>query len=269
MELLALLFTSPGPVIFQLGPLTLRWYGVLVTSGIILGTFMAQALASRRGIDPERIADLAVWAVVLGIPMARLYYVLFRWDLFQNNPWGIFAIWEGGIAIHGGVLGGLLAGYFFTRRHQLNFWTVADAVAPGLALGQAVGRWGNFFNSEAFGDPTDLPWKLYIPPAARPPSLAEFEFFHPTFLYESFWDLGLMGLLLLVFTRWTKAKPGTVAALYALGYSLGRLWIEGLRTDSLMLGPLRIAQGVSLAGITLGLFGLWWFNWRRTAANEA
>jgi len=258
-----MIFTSPGPILLQFGPLTLRWYGLLVTSGIVLGTMLAQRLAPARGIKPDLVGDFAVWVVAFGIPMARLYYVAFRWDLFQNNPWAIFAIWEGGIAIHGGILGGLLAGYFFTKRHDLSYWSLADVVAPGLALGQALGRWGNFFNSEAFGDPTSLPWKLFIPVANRPPQFTQFEFFHPTFLYESLWDLGLMGLLLLAFSRWTNAKPGTIAALYALGYGLGRFWIEGLRTDSLMLGPLKIAQMVSLAGVLLGCGALLWLNRRQ------
>ncbi|WP_218080566.1 prolipoprotein diacylglyceryl transferase [Anthocerotibacter panamensis] len=260
MDLLAFVFASPGPILVQLGPLTLRWYSVLVTGGIVLGTIFAQNLARKRGLNPDLVADLAVWVVVGAIPLARLYYVVFRWDLFQNNLWSIFAIWEGGIAIHGGILGGLIAGYLFCRRHGAPFWKLADVCSPGLILGQAIGRWGNFFNAEAFGDPTTLPWKLYIPPANRPALFAGFEYFHPTFLYESLWNLGVLGVLLLAFSRWPNAKPGTIAALYALCYSLGRFWVEGLRTDSLMLGPLRMAQVVSLLGIGLGLLGLWWFN---------
>ncbi len=253
-----MIFTSPGSIIWQWGFFTLRWYSVLVTSGIVLGTLIAQRLAQKRGFDPEMIGDLAVWGVAGAIPMARLYYVLFRWDLFKDNLLSIFAIWEGGIAIHGGILGGLLAGLVFTQRKNLPFWTLADAVAPGLILGQALGRWGNFFNSEAFGDPTDLPWKLFIPQSLRPTVYASAEYFHPTFLYESLWDLGVFGVLLVIFAR--QPKSGTVAAVYAVAYSLGRFWIEGLRTDSLMLGPLRIAQVISILGIGLGLFGLWWFN---------
>ncbi len=256
------IFTSPGPLLVELGPLTLRWYSVLVTGGIILGTFIAQYLGKKRDIKPDTIADLAVWLVVGGIPMARLYYVLFSWKQFQDNPLSAFAIWQGGIAIHGGILGGLLAGYLFSRRQKLNFWNLMDLVAPGLILGQALGRWGNFFNSEAFGDPTDLPWKLYIPLAQRPPIFAGFEYFHPTFLYESLWNLGVFALLLTLFFRFPQAKPGTIVAAYAVLYGLGRFWIEGLRTDSLMLGPLRIAQVISLGAIFLGFMGLWWLYGR-------
>jgi len=262
------MFTSPGPILLQLGPFSLRWYSVLVTGGIVLGTLVAQRLAAKRGLDPEMIGDLAVWLGVGAIPCARLYYVLFRWDYFQQHLASIPAVWEGGIAIHGGILGGLVAGWLFARRRKLSFVQLLDIVTPGLILGQAVGRWGNFFNSEAFGDPTDLPWKLFIPEALRPPGLTQFSYFHPTFLYESLWNLGVFGILLFAFTRWTQVKPGTIASLYALCYSLGRLWIEGLRTDSLMLGPLRIAQVVSLIGISLGLFGLWWFNRPSQAINS-
>ncbi|NES94737.1 MAG: prolipoprotein diacylglyceryl transferase, partial [Desertifilum sp. SIO1I2] len=170
--------------------------------------------------------------------------------------------WRGGIAIHGAIIAGAIATLIFARLQKVPFWQLADLVAPSLILGQAIGRWGNFFNSEAFGAPTDLPWKLYIPLARRPPDLVNFEYFHPTFLYESLWNLAIFALLLLLFMRGLKGKPhlklGTIFLLYLIGYSLGRFWIEGLRTDSLMLGPLRIAQLVSLGAIAIGLTGLGW-----------
>ena len=147
-------------------------------------------------------------------------------------------------------------------------------MAPSLILGQAIGRWGNFFNSEAFGRPTDLPWKLFIPPDRRPPGYPNEAYFHPTFLYESLWDLMVFGLLLTLFFRGLKRKPrlkaGTLFLVYLVAYSLGRLWIEGLRTDSLMLGPLRMAQVVSLVGITLGLAGLaWLYLYKRSLPDVA
>jgi phosphatidylglycerol:prolipoprotein diacylglycerol transferase len=240
----------------------------VINPAVGLGTFLAQWLAKKRGIDPEKIGDLAVWLVVGGIPMARLYYVLFRWDAYKDNLPAVLAIWEGGIAIHGGIIGGMIAGILFARRYQLSFWQLADVVTPGLILGQAIGRWGNFFNSEAFGDPTDLPWKLFIPEANRPAMFMQQEYFHPTFLYESLWNLGVLGVLLWVFFYWKNIRPGTIACLYAVSYSLGRFWIEGLRTDSLMLGSLRAAQIVSITGIVVGLVGLWWFNRKSTLPSE-
>ncbi|MFB2876680.1 prolipoprotein diacylglyceryl transferase [Floridanema aerugineum] len=255
-------FASPGPIIVKLGPLTLRWYGVLIASAVLLGVALSGYLAKRRHLNPEIVGDLAIWLVLGAIPSARLYYVLFEWQQYANNPADIFAIWKGGIAIHGAILGGLISALIFARVRQVPFWQLADIVAPSLILGQAIGRWGNFFNSEAFGAPTNLPLKLYIPPAQRPIEYANFDYFHPTFLYESVWNLMVFGILIFWFFRDLQGKPrlklGTLFLTYLILYSIGRFWIEGLRTDSLMLGPLRIAQVISLVEITLGLAGLAW-----------
>lgn len=253
---------SPGPIAFELGPLTIRWYGLLITAGLLLGMTLAQRLGQRRGLDPERIGDLAIWLVVGALPGARLYYVLFEWPRYADRPLSALAIWQGGIAIHGAILGGAIATLLFARRYKLSFWQLADVVAPALVLGQAIGRWGNFFNSEAFGSPTSLPWRVFIPPAQRPPGLADVAYYHPTFLYESLWNLGVLALVLWLFA-WGLRHPGrlrtgTVFLVYFATYSLGRFWIEGLRLDSLMLGPLKMAQVVSLIGITLSAVGLLW-----------
>jgi phosphatidylglycerol:prolipoprotein diacylglycerol transferase len=229
---------------------------------VLIGVNLSQYLARRRRIDPELIADLAIWLVIAAIPSARLYYVLFQWQEYVNHPDQIIAIWKGGIAIHGAILGGLLAALIFARLKQVSFWQLADLVAPSLILGQAIGRWGNFFNSEAFGSPTDLPWKLLIPPDRRPSGFETVEYYHPTFLYESLWNLMVFTLLMGLFFRDLKGKPklklGTLFLVYMITYSSGRLWIEGLRTDSLMLGALRIAQVISLIEISLGVLGLIW-----------
>ena len=266
---LAVQFTSPGPIIFEIGPLSIRWYGVLIASAVLIGVSLSQYLASRRQIDPELIGDLAIWLVIGAIPCARLYYVAFEWESYANDPGSIIAIWKGGIAIHGAILGGLIAALLFAKVKQIPFWLLADVVAPSLILGQAIGRWGNFFNSEAFGRPTDAPWKLYIPPERRPFGYESYDYFHPTFLYESLWNLMVFILLITLFFRGLKGKPplkpGTIFLVYLGAYSSGRIWIEGLRMDSLMLGPLRIAQLVSLSGIVLGLFGLiWLYGLKRT-----
>ena len=253
---------SPGAEIVSLGPLTLRWYVLLIASAVLIGVALSQYLAKKQGIDPEKISDLVIWLIIVAIPSARLYYVLFEWQSYVTRPGDILAIWKGGIAIHGAVIGGTLAAWIFSKLNKLSFWQLSDVVAPSLILGQAIGRWGNFFNSEAFGRPTDLPWKLYIPLANRPASLRDFEYFHPTFLYESLWNLGVFALLLGLFfwglKRPGKLRAGTLFLIYLIAYSTGRLWIEGLRIDSLMLGPLRIAQVISLTGIALGGLGLIW-----------
>jgi len=260
---LAFLFTSPGSILFQFGPLTIRWYGLLIASAVLLGVSLSRNLAERRHINPDVLGDLAIWLVIAAIPSARLYYVLFQWQEYAQHPMDAFAIWKGGIAIHGAILGGIVASLIFARIQKVPFWQLADLVAPSLILGQAIGRWGNFFNSEAFGGPTDLPWKLYIPPDHRPPEYINFEYFHPTFLYESSWNLLVFVLLITLFFRdiqgKSRLKVGTLFLVYMVAYSAGRFWIEGLRTDSLMLlGFLRMAQIVSLVGITLGCAGLIW-----------
>ena len=259
---LAFQFTSPGPILIELGPLTIRWYGLLIASAVLIGVSLSQYLAKRRNVDPNLLGDLAIWLVIAAIPSARLYYVLFEWKQYSQHPDQIIAIWNGGIAIHGAILGGTLAAIIFARIQKISVWQLADLVAPSLILGQAIGRWGNFFNSEAFGDPTDLPWKLYIPIDRRPLNFSNYEYFHPTFLYESLWNLMVFGLLMTLFFRGLKGRPrikvGTLALVYMVAYSCGRVWIEGLRTDSLMIGSLRMAQIVSLTAIALGLLGLAW-----------
>src|ERR671932_1962813 len=204
---LAFQFTSPGPIIFQLGPLAIRWYGLLIASAVLIGVSLSQYLAQKRRVNPELLGDLAIWLVLGAIPCARIYYVAFEWQQYAQRPEDIIAIWKGGIAIHGAILGGLVATIIFARIQQVSVWLLADLVVPSLILGQAIGRWGNFFNSEAFGRPTDLPWKLYIPPQQRPPEFINYDFFHPTFLYESLWNLMVFAILMTLFFRDLKRKP--------------------------------------------------------------
>lgn len=262
MSLLAFRFQSPGPILFELGPVAVRWYGFLIAMAVIIGLFIAQNLAKRKNIDPEMIGDLVLWLVIGALPCARIYYVLFEWERYAGRPWDMIAIWQGGIAIHGAIIGGTIATIIFAKVNKQSFWGLIDVVMPSLILGQAIGRWGNFFNSEAFGVPTSLPWGLYIPPHRRPVEFLNFEYFHPTFLYESLWNLMVFVLLMALFfwglRRKNDLKTGTLAFVYLISYSLGRVWIEGFRTDSLMLGDWRVAQIISISAIALGLFGLFW-----------
>lgn len=263
-------FQSPGPIILELGAIALRWYGLLIATAVLLGVTLSQFLAKKRRVNPDFLGDLAIVLVAGAIPCARLYYVVFQWQQYVQrswweNFWHMLAIWEGGIAIHGAIIGGTIATIIFARAKRVSVWQFLDLVAPSLILGQAIGRWGNFFNSEAFGKPTDLPWKLFIAPQYRPVELINYEFFHPTFLYESIWNLGIFALLLWLFfwglKKSNQLKTGTIAAVYLIGYSLGRVWIEWLRTDSLMIGSLKIAQIISLGAIALGLLILAWLYW--------
>ena len=263
-------FQSPGPLLRELGPLAIRWYGLLIAVAVLLGLWVSSQLAKMRGLDPGVISDLLPLIVLSAVIGARLYYVLFEWPQYQINWLEAFQIWKGGIAIHGALLGGSIAVIAYSRWMKLSFWALMDVLLPSVALGQAIGRWGNFFNSEAFGLPTSLPWKLFIPVANRPAAYLNESWFHPTFLYESIWDLGLFILLILLFRQrrtngeWLLPKGG-ISCVYALGYSLGRFWIEGLRLDPLCLwgslgeaNCLRMAQLVSLILAIAGAAGLAW-----------
>ena len=264
------MFTSPGPELVQLGPFTLRWYGLLIAAAVLIGLNLSSRLARSRDLDNGLISDLLPILVLASVLGARAYYVAFEWRNYSDNWIKALAIWEGGIAIHGALIAGTLTLILFCRWRRQSCWDLLDVLVPSLALGQAIGRWGNFFNSEAFGVPTDLPWKLFIPYQNRPVIYADAEFFHPTFLYESVWNLVLFLLLIVLFRRGEQGKmtlpSGALACTYLLGYSLGRIWIEGLRIDPLCLGALppacegglRIAQLVSGLLMLAGVAGLLW-----------
>jgi phosphatidylglycerol:prolipoprotein diacylglycerol transferase len=252
------MFTSPGAEIIQIGPITLRWYGLLIASGALLGLTLATREAVRRGLDPDALTTATLVAMLTGFIGARAYYVAFNWELYAGRPWDIPAIWKGGLAIHGGMLAGLLGAWLYMRARRLPLLPYLDVAAPSVVLAQAIGRWGNFFNSEAYGRPTDLPWKLYIPPERRVPGFERFEFFHPTFLYESLWDVAVFLVLVFVLRRRLERYPGALFLCYLGLYSVGRFFVEGLRLDSLMAGGLRTAQLMSLLLIVAAVAGLVW-----------
>lgn len=254
------MFASPGPFVLQIGPFSIRWYGLLFAVAVLLGTWLAQREAVRRGEDPEQLLNVIVCGVMVGLLGARLYYVLFNWGYYASRPLKMFAVWEGGLAIHGGLLAGGLAAIIYSVRKKLPVLAYLDIMALSAPLGQAIGRWGNFFNQEAFGTPTDLPWKLYIEPAYRPPELAGYEYFHPTFLYESLWNLLVFTILYYILRRRLQRIPGSLALCYLGLYSVGRFFVEGFRLDSLMLGPVRAAQIMSLILIVLSGAGLAWLH---------
>lgn len=247
------MFRSPGPVAFELGPVTIRWYGVLMALAMAVGLWLAYRDARRRGVDPDELLKVAELGLLGGLVGARLYYVAFNWDYYGRALLKIVAVWEGGLAIHGGLLGGLLVGGVYAWGRRLPVARYLDIVAPSLAIGQGIGRWGNFFNEEAFGTPTTLPWKLYVSPAHRPILYPQAEFFHPTFLYESLWDGLVFGLLFWVLRDRVARAPSCLFWIYLGLYSAGRFLVEGLRTDSLMLGPVRAAQLMSGVGIALAV----------------
>ncbi|MBI4994825.1 prolipoprotein diacylglyceryl transferase [Candidatus Peregrinibacteria bacterium] len=258
------MFASPGHLAFQIGPVNVHWYGIIIGLGIILSYIYALFEAKRRGLDRKPIDDMAFWVILAGVIGARGYYVLFNLPYFFENPLEIFFLWRGGLAIHGALIGGAAAYFIYIKLKKIHWLLYADVIMPGILLAQALGRWGNFFNSEAFGRPTDLAWKLFIPFAKRPQGFEGFEFFHPTFLYESIWNL--IGFIVLVFlSRKLFATSyklqatsfyGIILFIYFIWYSIGRFFIESLRMDSLYLGPLRAAQVMSIVLFIIGLVGL-------------
>nr|YP_002049379.1 prolipoprotein diacylglyceryl transferase [Paulinella chromatophora]ACB43169.1 prolipoprotein diacylglyceryl transferase [Paulinella chromatophora] len=265
--LLSVMFTSPGPLIFRLGALTFHWYGLLISFAVLLGLILSTKLARQRRINPILIIDLLPILVITAVIGARTYYVIFEWQSYQLNWTDIMAIWKGGIAIHGALIAGVVTTIIFCRWRYQSFWALSDILVPSIAMGQAIGRWGNFFNSEAFGLPTNLLWKLSIPYLNRPILLIDQTFFHPTFLYESLWDIGICLLLLMLLRRSNQNQihlpNGAVTCLYLVTYSLGRFWIEGIRSDPLCLighapfceAGLHMAQLMSLLMIIVGVIG--------------
>ncbi len=270
MNGLFLTFISPGSELIRLGPFILRWYGLLIAIAVLIGLNLSTYLATYRNIKQGLINDLLPILVLCSVIGARIYYVIFEWREYKYNLFETLAIWKGGIAIHGALIAGSLAVFLFCRWRKEPFWDVLDVLLPSVALGQAIGRWGNFFNNEAFGVPTDLPWKLSILPIYRPEEFADYQYFHPTFLYESLWNLLVFGFLIFLFQRNIKGRlklpAGALTFFYLISYSFGRLWIEGLRTDSLCIasmppfceGGLRVAQLLSILLISLGTLGLFW-----------
>lgn len=229
------------PVAFKLFGLEVRWYGILIALGVVIGTILALREAKRRGLNEDTLLDFLLFAIPGAIVGARIYYVVFSWDFYKNNPSEILNLRGGGLAIHGAVIAGVIIALIFSKIRKINFWVIADIVAPSLILGQAIGRWGNFANQEAHGGPTNLPWGILIDGVKV----------HPTFLYESIWNFFVF-LFLMWYRKRAKAE-GEVFLLYIILYSLARGLIEGLRTDSLMWGQFRVAQLISAATIIVGV----------------
>ena len=249
---------NPDPIAIHVGH-GVYWYGIILAFAMLAGLFLCRKQAKRFGLEQDHVLDLVLWAVPCCILGARIYYVLFYLDLFRNPDgglnWGkMVAIWDGGIAIYGAVIAGFLVAFFYTRHKKIKLGAMTDLCVMGLILGQCIGRWANFINREAFGGLTDLPWRmrLWVSPS-------QFIEVHPTFFYESLWNL--VGLLLMLFVV-TKARrfDGENTCFYFLWYGLGRFWIEGLRTDSLYLfdwtflgQPIRVSQALSLVIVVVAV----------------
>lgn len=263
------MFTSPTDIAFHLGPLIIKWYGVTMALAFISGIAITSYAAKKENIDSSKIIDLSIYLIIGGILGARLYFVLFNYNYYKDNILEIFQLWHGGLSIHGGIIAGLISGWFYTKLNKLNFLKYADIFSYGIIFAQSIGRWGNFFNSEAFGGPTNLPWKLFIPFDKRPLGYEGYQFFHPTFLYESIWNLFIFIILFFFLEKKLKNKTGGIFFSYLIFYSLGRFFIEGLRIDSIFyVFGVPIAQIASFMTIITGIVGLYFVTAKKKEAGQ-
>ncbi|HIW72111.1 MAG TPA: prolipoprotein diacylglyceryl transferase [Candidatus Levilactobacillus faecigallinarum] len=238
-----------NPIAVHLGPIAVHWYGVIIATGVIIAVTLAVREGRKRGINPDDIYDMILWALPAALIAARLYYVVFQWPYYSQHPGEIIAIWDGGIAIYGSLIGAGLVVFFFCRSRFIPVWLMLDVAAPTVILGQAIGRWGNFMNQEAFGRITSLSFLqgLHLPDWIINQMLIDGAYRQPTYLYESTWDL--MGFVVLMSLRHYPQlfKQGEVFLAYVMWYAFGRFFIEGMRTDSLMLlGTIRVSQLLSI-----------------------
>ncbi len=258
LSILVASIPSPGSKALEVGPLSLRAYGLMIALGVLAAVELGRRRFAAKGLDPDDVSAIALWAVPAGLVGARLYHVITDWKRFQGDWWSAFAVWEGGLGVPGGILLGTLVGVWVARRRGIDLGLAADALAPAIPLAQAIGRLGNWFNQEVFGRPTDLPWGLEIDPQYRPDRYIDSPTFHPTFAYEALWNLALVAVLLWLDKRGV-VRRGRLFAVYVLGYGLGRFWVESLRSDaaSLILG---VRVNLWVSGL-LVLGGLAWLLW--------
>ena len=249
-------------VAFYLLGRPIYWYGIIIALGVMVGIYLAMRYAKALGYDEEMVIDFCLLAIPMGIVGARLYYVIFSWEDYSKNLIDIIKIWEGGLAIYGVVIGGLLSAYIFARRRKIDFWALCDIVTPSLILGQALGRWGNFFNQEAYGYAITNPAWQWFPAAEFINGTGQWHM--ATFFYESMWNF--LVFFFLLFYKKRRKNSGEMILLYLILYSLGRLFIEGLRTDSLYWGQFRVSQ--VLSGILI-IIGIVLFVMRRKKMSDS
>lgn len=257
-----------NPIAFEWGSFRVHWYGILIGFGALFGLYLATRECKRRGVNPDTFVDLILWVFPFAILSARSYYVLFEWHYYQDHLSYILAIWKGGLAIHGGLIGAVVTATIFCRIKKVSFWQFADIGAPSLILAQAIGRWGNFINQEAHGGEVTRSFLegLHLPAFIINQMQIDGTYYHPTFLYESLWCLLGFGVLLVL--RKVNLRRGELFLSYGIWYSVGRFFIESLRTDSLMLTEhLRMAQVISVGIIVLCVLA-WFIRRRKGLAKE-
>lgn len=254
-----ILLSVIDPVAISIGPIKIYWYGIIIALAMLIGISLATKEAQKLGLEEDTMVDMALWAIPIGFIGARLYYVLFKWDYYIQNPSEIIAIWNGGIAIYGGLIAGGLAVYWFARRKKMTLTLLLDILAPSVLLAQSIGRWGNFINQEAHGGAVSRQFleTLYLPEFIIEQMNINGTYYHPTFLYESLWSL--LGFILLIILRNQKGllRRGEVALSYVIWYSFGRFFIEGMRTDSLWIGDIMRASQVLSLVLFISAIVLW------------
>lgn len=250
------------PIAFEAFGIEIRWYGIIISMGVIAAMILTYFMAKKKKLDFEVIIDAFLWVFPFSIIGARLYYVAFEYQNYHSFM-DVINIRQGGMAIHGGVIAGLIVGVIFAKVRKINFFEYVDIVMPGVILAQAIGRWGNFMNQEAHGGPVTKEFISKFPEFIQNGMHISGVYYHPTFLYESVWNLLVCGILIYILLKSEKSEAGVILGSYMMLYSLGRFFIEGLRTDSLMFLGLRIAQIVSIIGILLGICLIVWVKKRK------
>ena len=246
-----------NPVFFEFGGFQIKWYSILLLVGVGLGILLFMSEGKKHGYKSDFLFNLCFWTVIFAFLGARFYYVLFNWNIYAKDPISIFKIWEGGLAIHGGIIGGFLTILYYCHKYHVKMTKIIDYVVPSILLGQAIGRWGNYFNQEAHGGVVSksVLQSYHLPDFVIEGMNINGVYYHPTFFYESMWCL--IGLIIVLLIRHYKyLKSGTLACFYLIWYSIGRFFIESMRTDSLMLGGFKVAQLVSCILFLVGLFGI-------------
>jgi len=270
---------------FFIGPLEVRFYGIIIVSGAVLGAWLATREAKRRGHNPDIVWDLLIYLMIGGIIGARIWHIftpspniLVRDSITGQmvNPYfaggtihilDILAIWKGGLGIPGAVIGGAIVLYFYSKANKLNFAEWADIIAPSMALGQGVGRWGNYFNQELYGAPTNLPWKIFIDPAHRLPAYLDVDYYHPLFFYESLWNFFNMFLLIWISQRYAdRLRTGDIFLVYLIVYPVGRFFLDFLRLDASMVGGININQTI-MGVVALCSAGFLYFRHRKVSTT--
>ena len=253
-----------NPIFLEIGNIKIYWYSITMFLGMLIGGLLVLKETKKHKISENFIYNLCFYTIPIALIGARLYYVIFNWSYYSNDLISILKVWEGGLAIHGGIIAGLLFIIYYTRKHKVNTIKILDCIVVGLIIGQAIGRWGNFFNGEAHGPITTLEHlqNLNIPGFIIDGMHIGSNYYIPTFLYESLWcTIGF--IILLIIRRLNNIKQGIPSSFYLIWYGIGRFMIEGMRTDSLMLGSIKMAQLISILMILIGIIMFMYFNFSK------